>query len=172
MARRFRFNLDPVLRYREIIEDQRKREFAEMNRRLNEEKLRREEMQRERTAMQEEIVRGFENREPFQTVVASYNMVGRMDNEVAESRRREQQLQLELEKRRQAMVAARMDTRIMESLKERRKEEFVREEDRLEQNLLDELSIQQQGRRRREEAFAAELEAEKRERSAPDGAEE
>ena len=151
MARRFRFNLQPVLRYREIIEDQRKREFAEMNRRINEERLRREEMQRERTAMQEEIVRGFENREPFQTVVASYNMVGRLENEVAESFRREQQLQAELEKRRQAMIAAGVDKKIMESLKERRREEFVREEDRLEQNLLDELSVQQQGRRRREE---------------------
>ena len=151
MARRFRFNLQPVLRYREIIEDQRKREFAEMTRRINEERLRREEMQRERTAMQEEIVRGFENREPFQSVVANYNTVGRLENAVAESLRLEQQMKAELEKRRQAMVAASMDKKIMESLKERRQEEFVREEDRLEQNILDDLSVQQQGRRRREE---------------------
>jgi hypothetical protein len=64
------------------------------------------------------------------------------------------------------MVAAGMDRKVMESLRDRRKEEFIREEDRIEQNLLDELSIQQQGRRKREEAHAAALEAEKRERLA------
>ena len=166
MARRFRFNLQAVLRYREIIEDQRKRDYMELNRQINEEKLRREDMQRERNAMQDEIVRGFENHEPFHAVVANYHTIGRIETAVSESLRREQQLQAELEKKRKAMVEARMDTRIMESLRDRRKEEFIREEDRLEQNILDELSIQQQGRRKREEAFAADLEAEKRARRA------
>ena len=164
MARRFRFNLEAVLRYREIIEDKRKREFMDATRQANEERLRREDMGRERTAMQEDIVRGFEEHEPFQTVVASYNTIGRLESAMAESLRREEKLRLELENRRKAMVAARMDTRMMESLKERRREEFLQEEDRLEQNLLDELSLQQQGRRKREEAHAAALEAEKRKR--------
>lgn len=162
MAKRFRFNLEAVLRYREITEDRRKREYMEANRAVTEERLRREEMQRERTAMQEEIVRGFEKQEPFQSVVANYNTVGRLENEVAASRRREQQLQGELEIRRKAMVAASMDKKVMESLKERRKEEFIKEEDRMEQITLDDLSIQQQSRRRREEAHAAALEEEKR----------
>ncbi len=134
----------------------------EANRQITEERLRREEMQRERTAMQEDIVRGFENQEPFQSVVASYNTIGRIENAVAESFQRERKMQEELEKRRQAMVAARMETRIMESLKERRHEEFLREEDRVEQLAIDELSVQQQGRRKREEAHAAALEAERR----------
>ncbi len=164
MARRFRFNLEAVLRYREIIEDKRKREFMDATRQVNEERLRREDMGRERTAMQEDIVRGFEEHGPFQTVVASYNTIGRLESAMAESLRREEKLRLELENRRKAMVAARMDTRMMESLKERRREEFLQEEDRLEQNLLDELSLQQQGRRKREEAHAAALEAEKRKR--------
>ncbi len=162
MARRFRFNLEAVLRYREITEDRRKREFMDATRQVNEERLRREDMGRERTAMQEDIVRGFEKQEPFQTVVASYNTIGRLESAMAESLRREEKLRVELENKRKAMVAARMDTRMMESLKERRREEFLREEDRLEQNLLDELSLQQQGRRKREEAHAAALEAEKR----------
>lgn len=168
MAKRFRFNLEAVLRYREITEDRRKREYMEANRAVTEERLRREEMQRERTAMQEEIVRGFEKQEPFQSVVASYNTIGRIENAVSESLRREQRLQAELEEKRKAMVAARMDTRIMESLKERRKEEFLREEDRIEQTVLDELSLQQQGRRKREEAHAAALEAEARARRSLD----
>ncbi len=36
---------------------------------------------------------------------------------------------------------------MMEILKDRRKEEFVREQDKVEQTLLDELSIQDRGRK-------------------------
>jgi flagellar FliJ protein len=164
MARRFRFNLQSVLRFREITEDRKKREYMEANREITEERLKREEMQRERTAMQEEIVRGFEKQEPFQSVVANYNTIGRIENAVSESHERERKMQVELEKKRLAMVAASKDKRIMENLRDRRKEEFIREEDRIEQTILDELSIQQQGRRKREEAHAAALAAEKRAR--------
>ena len=162
MARRFRFNLETVLRYREMQEDQRKREYLEVNRQLNEERLRREDLQRDRGAMQDEIVRGFTEHDPFQSVVSNYNQVGRLENAIGESLRREQQLRAELERRRVAMVEARMDTRMMESLKERRREEFNREQEKAEQSLLDELSIQAQGRRVREAKFEAELAEEKR----------
>lgn len=55
----------------------------------------------------------------------------------------------------------------MENLKERRREEFIREQDKIEQALLDDLSIQAQGRRVREAKEQAVLdEARLRERLA------
>ena len=151
MARRFRFNLEAVLRYREIMEDQKRRDFAEANRLVEEERLRREDIQRERGELQDEIVSSFESQAPFQSVVSTYHMVGRLEMAAAESMRRQQKLEHEREQRRQALVTARQETRMMETLKERRREEFVREQEKVEQTLLDELSIQARARRTREE---------------------
>lgn len=150
MARRFKFNLAAVLRYRELMEDGKRREFAEANRLVEEERLRREDIQRERGEMQDEIVQSFQEQAPFQSIVSSYNMIGRLEQADLESRKRSLLLEAELEKRRQALVRARQETRMMETLKDRRREEFTREQDRVEQTLLDELSVQAKARRDRE----------------------
>lgn len=150
MAKRFRFNLDAVLRYRQIMEDQKRRDFAEANRLLEEERLRREEMLRERAEIQDEIVRSFSEQSPFQSIVTSYNMVGKLEVAARDSLGRQERLEAEKERRRQLLVAARQETRMMETLKDRRREEFVREQDKEEQSLLDELSIQARARRERE----------------------
>ncbi len=156
MARRFRFNLEAVLRYRNIMADERRREFLESKKLVDEERLRREEMGRERSAAQDEIVRAFEERAPMSSIMASYRMVGSLESAMQDSLRRERQLAIEVERRRKAMVSANQEKQVMESLKERRREEFVREQDRLEQAFLDELSIQSLGRRRREAVAEAE----------------
>ena len=127
MARRFRFNLEGVLRYRGLLEDQRRREFAEASRRVEEERLRREELLGERAGIQDE-------------------------RSAEESDRRRREYEVEAEKRRQNLVAASRDRRVMESLKDRRREDFLREEGRREQSALDELSIQARARRLAEEA--------------------
>ena len=161
MARRFRFNLEAVLRYREIREDERRREFLEARRLVDEEKVKQREMNEERGRLQDEIVEAFQSQAPIQSVMNSYHLIGRLDVAVAESLQRQRQLEEEVEKRRLALVAARQETRMMETLKERRKEEFVMEQDRIEQAFMDELSIQSQGRRLRE-ARAADDAAEER----------
>ncbi|MCC8180255.1 MAG: flagellar export protein FliJ [Planctomycetes bacterium] len=155
MARRFRFNLEAVLRYRQIMEDQKRRDFAEANRLLEEEKVRRQEILQERSEMQDEIVKSFEERAPFQSVVQTYHMVGRLEMAAQESLGRQHRFEPEKERRRLLLVSARQETRMMETLKDRRREEFNREQDRLEQSLLDELSIQAAGRRIREQKDAA-----------------
>ena len=157
MARRFRFNLDPVLRYREIMADERRREFLEAKKLVDEERQRRADMDRERNGLQDEIVAAFEEHAPMQTVMVTYQMIGRLEGAMRESMMREKQLEQEVERRRQAMITATQDKRVMEVLKERRHEEFVKEQDRLEQAFLDELSIQSQGRRVREAKAQADM---------------
>lgn len=156
MARRFQFNLEAVLRYRQIMEDKKRREFAEASRRAEEERLRREEMAAERSGLQDEIVKLYAEKAPFQSVVDSYHMVGRLDALVTDSQNRQRQLDLVAEQRRQLLVKARQNTRMMETLKERRRDEFNHEQDRAEQALLDELSIQARGRREMEKKAAGE----------------
>ena len=151
MARRFRFNLDPVLRYREIMENQKRLDFAKATRLVEAERFHREEIRRERGEMQDEIVKSFQEGSPFQSIVASYHMISRLEQETLESLKRSVRLEIEREKKRQVLIAARKETRVMETLKERRREEFAREQDRLEQGMLDELAIQAGARRKKEE---------------------
>lgn len=155
MAKRFRFNLETVLSYRQMMEDRKRREFADANRLVEEEKVRREEFMRERSDMQDEIVRSFAEHAPFQSIVTSYHMVGRLEIAANESMNRQRQLEVEREKKRRLLVTARQETKMMETLKERRREEFVREQDKAEQTLLDELSIQSRRRRERERKLEA-----------------
>lgn len=159
MARRFRFNLDPVLRYRQIMEDQKRREFAEANRMLEEERMRRQEIIQERSSIQDDIVQSFEESAPFQSVVSAYHMVARLEHAINDSHQREAVLERQREERRLLLVEARQETRMMEILKENRREEFVREQEKIDQTLLDELSIQARGRREREKKAQAGEEA-------------
>lgn len=151
MARRFRFNLEAVLRLRERTEDERRRQFAEASRLVEEERLRREGILGERSELQDDIVKSFRERAPFQSVVTSYHMIGKLEQAAAESARRQRALEAERDRRRAALVDARRETRMLETLRERRREEFVREQERVEQLLLDELSVQARERVLREE---------------------
>ena len=152
MARRFKFNLESVLRYRSLVEDRRHREFAEANRRVEEEHRRREEFLREMDGIQDDIVRHYQEQAPFQSIVACYRVAGSLERSAEESAKRRREYEAEAEKRRQELIAASRDRRVMESLKERRREEFLREEERREQLLLDEMSIQARARRLAEQA--------------------
>ncbi len=150
MAKRFRFNLEAVLRYRQIMEDQQRRDFADANRHAEEEKMRRAEIAAERSSIQDEIVKMYQDQAPFQSIVASYNLAGKLEGEVMASLTRQRQLDHLREQKRLLLVKARQNTQMMETLKERRREEFVREQDKQEQTLLDELSIQARARKEME----------------------
>ncbi len=157
MARRFQFNLQALLRYREIMEDEKRRAYLEAKRLIDVEKVRQQDLNRQRDQVQDEILHALEDSVSVQAVMASYATVGKIDAALAESRKRVTALEAEVEKRRLAMIGARQETRMMETLKDRRREEFIQEEDKVEQSLIDELSIQARGRRIREENEAAEL---------------
>ncbi|MDR3210665.1 MAG: flagellar export protein FliJ [Planctomycetota bacterium] len=152
---KFRFNLQTVLRYRKIMEDQRRREFAEASRLAETERGRLGELEAERSEVQDEIVRLYSERAPFQSVVDSYHMIGRLEGLKAASLERQRQLDQVVEDRRKVLVKARQETQIMETLREHRREEFVREQDQREQAIVDELSIQARGRRLREEELGS-----------------
>lgn len=161
MAKRFHFNLEVVLRYRQIQEDEAKRVYLDLKRQIEQERVKQEEMDAERGSIQDEIVQAFADHAPIQSITVSYHMIGRLDNAMAESRRRQQQLETMAEQKRLAMIEATQKRKVMETLKDRRREEYNHEQDMIEQALLDEMAIQSQGRRVR--AAKAELEFETQE---------
>lgn len=166
MAKRFRFNLEAVLRYRAIQEDEAKREYLELKRLVEQERLRREELAVQRGEMQDEIVQAFAERAPMQAVTTAYSMIGRIESAMAESHRKQAQLEAQAEQKRQIMIVASQKKKVMETLKENRRIEYIQELDRVEQAFLDEMSIQAQGRRLRDAKAAREWEEMESERQA------
>jgi flagellar FliJ protein len=138
----FAFKLDPVLRHREILEDRARQELAEA-------------LQREQ-ALQEEIDRRRAERDILQKELMHRQQQGisaqdllLFEESIAHRGRVLSGLSHDLEKarqdvtvRREVLAAAARDRRLMEKLKENKREEHRQEMNRRETILLDEIALQ------------------------------
>lgn len=152
MAKKFKYKLQSVLRYREIIEEERKRDFAQANRLVEEQKARAEALDTERYSLQDDLRTlnaGGEVR--FEQMVNTIRYLASLDAGIVTARREEERLRREMEGQRQAFVMARRDKRVLEILKEKRLEAHRKEDDRQHQQVLDELSLRALRRRVGEE---------------------
>lgn len=141
MAKRFRFRLAPVLRYREMIEDDKKRDFAQANRAVEEERMHLEEMERERTATQDAVRDMYGTKGDFHRVVDAFRYINGLEIAMMMSRRKIEALQKIADQKRDVFVGARRDKRALEILKERQEEEAKAEMAREEQQQIDEQGI-------------------------------
>ena len=152
MAKKFKYKLQSVLRYREIIEEERKRDFAQANRLVEEQKARAEALDTERYSLQDDLRTlnaGGEVR--FEQMVNTIRYLASLDAGIVTARREEERLRREMEGQRQAFVMARRDKRVLEILKEKRLEAHRKVDDRQHQQVLDELSLRALRRRVGEE---------------------
>lgn len=151
MAKKFKFSLQPVLKYREIIESQRKKDFALANRAVDEERMTQERMREERSSTQDDLRDSYNSAQPFSDILELHRYVGVMDMQLVQSGRRMYRLQQALEDKLKKLVTARKDRRALEIIKDKRKEEHAQEEARAEQAELDALAVQAKRRREAEE---------------------
>ena len=140
MLKRFSFRLDQVLRHRANIRDLREREFSEVESQL----IREEQLLSELVRMQAEMLEtladlqatGFENLE--RELYAQY--LGWLASEIGRERQAIADIRVILEEKRQALVKALQDHRIVERLKERQYEGYTKEVERANQGVLDEIA--------------------------------
>lgn len=150
MAKKFQFKLQSVLRYREMLEDEAKRVFAVANQAVEEQKRQEQFLQTERTALQDDLRKmNSGGQVPFAQMVNTLRYIGGLDTGIAAARHEAERLRAEMEDKRLAFVNFRKDRRALEILKDKRREEYQKEEDRQRQLVLDELSLR--GLRRRDE---------------------
>ncbi len=141
MARRFRFDLEPVRKYREMIEDAKRRDFAAANRQVEEQRLRLEEMGEERQHTQDEIRKLYAGGAAFNQVIDTYRFINTLEMQLARGQRQLAAYEQVREQKRGVFVAARRDREALDILKRQRQEEFRREQERRDQAGLDELAI-------------------------------
>ena len=140
MLKRFSFRLDQVLRHRGNVRDLKEREFSEVEAQL----LREEHLLSELVRMQAEMLGtladlqsgGFENME--RELYSQY--LGWLSTEIGRQRQVIADVRVVLEAKRLELVKALQEHRIVERLRERQYEGYVREVARADQNVLDEIA--------------------------------
>ncbi len=149
MAKRFRFNLQPVLRYREIIEGDKKKDFAVANRHVEEQSLQMEKLRETRDMTQHDVRELYQGKAPFRHIVAQYRYINTLDLNLAMGSNKLKQLQAVRDEKRATFIEARRDRRALELLREKRAQQHEYELNREEQTTLDEIAVRV--KRQREE---------------------
>ncbi|MBP5233397.1 MAG: flagellar export protein FliJ [Planctomycetes bacterium] len=151
MAKKFKFRLEAVLKYRQMVEDEQKRNFAAANAAVEEKRRQAEELDQERAA----AVEGLRNvRDAGEVNMRALNdslrYIGNLEMGAMSVRQEEERLRQQMEGIRQQFVAARRDKRAVEVLKEKRRAAYDFALGQEFQAQLDEISLRALLKRRRE----------------------
>ena len=146
MARRYRFPMAALLRLRERTEEERKKEFAVAVQAVQEEQDRRERLTADRSALQGDIIQLYKEKAPFVYITTTYRDIGQLAGEILRSEITQRQLEQAVEETRQRLIEAQRERKALEILRDRRKEEYDREMERVEQAALDDMAIRARAR--------------------------
>jgi len=148
----FHFNLQPLLVQRKFIEKIRKKELAELERSLGEEKRMLKACRQRETAMLHEI----EAKKLRKSTISELWIYSLSHTRLAADVEKQQQKvrdteQLSLEKR-NSLLEAMKNRKALDRLKEKQWREYCREEARNEQSFISEVAVQQFNRKSRASA--------------------
>ena len=141
MAKKFNFRLQPLLRLREFEEDKKKKAFAEANRALAEEVERREQLANERKQMIENVREAYSTGAPFEQVLDHYKSMNQVEYTLRKGMPLLKQLEHEVERTRAELMEAKREKKVIEIVKEKRKNEYMQQLDKEEQQQIDEISM-------------------------------
>lgn len=140
------FELHQVLTYRTDIEKMRMQEFAAAKQRYEEACTRLESILSELQVLNREYA---ERNGQFESIVELqlYNdFFAHKREEIRQQQVQIEQLNEALEERREEMVQATKDKKVLEALKDKKEEEFRKTQQQKERDFLDEISVQKKGR--------------------------
>ena len=145
MAKKFKFRLESVLKYRKIIEDEKKREFAEANKAVELQRSKIIELEEERVEIIDSIrdMRSGKKEEKIHmsSMVDAMLVVGGIEMGIISANNEVKRLQKDVEGKRLAFVESQKDKKAIEILREKRQKIYFKEVDSERQAQLDELSI-------------------------------
>jgi flagellar FliJ protein len=136
---RFVFRLDPVLAHRERIETERQLDLAVALAKVRDEEARRDELTARRAALRAQLLAGHAEMEA-EDLRAGYAHCEFLDREIASQETVVLQVRAAAEVERGRLVAATKDKKVLETLKQRRREAFESQAATTEQALLDDLN--------------------------------
>lgn len=138
----FAFQLQPVLRHREILEDRARQDLAEALGRERELQERLERRRAELAALREELQTRQAHGIAVQDLLLFEESIAHRGRLLSVLMREAEEARREVERRREALAEASRDRRLLEKLREKKKEEHGREMARRETIQLDEIALQ------------------------------
>jgi flagellar FliJ protein len=138
--RRFRFRLETLLRVREQKEKMKQREFAEEVRKVTEVKNEISDIETAADAALDELGKKAKIEFDPREVVDYYRYIFNMQRYSASRNRVLDEMMVEYEKKREELVAASREKRVMENLKDRHFKTWKREATREDQRIMDEIA--------------------------------
>jgi flagellar protein FliJ len=146
MSNTFQFRLATLLRLREATRDQRRVELAEARRADEELVSQFEQVTIEHDRLQEESRKAAGPGEvDVERLVRAYHYVVLLQTRQEHLRQERQSLAVEIDRRRQALLAADRNVQVLEKLRERRYEQHRQEEERQTAKQLDEAALRAAG---------------------------
>lgn len=141
MPKAFAFRLEPVLKFRRIVEENKKKDLALARRAIEEQRMALERLH-ENEAQGKERLKGLLVGEvDIAGVRVQMGQLHAVARSIREGNDRMTSLRQREEEKREIFVKARKDVRVLEKLRERRKEGYDVEMRRLEQKFLDDVAI-------------------------------
>lgn len=142
---KFKFHLEKVLKHKKLVEDQAKREFGEISRRVFEQ-------ENYLKNLEEDLCIAFENKYRIQQMggnIASYleffhYYYGAQKQLIENQKKIIEGLQKILEEKRQHLIQAAREHKTFIALKEKKKQEFIKEQKKRDQKRIDEMNIMRQ----------------------------
>ncbi len=148
MAKKFRFKLQPVLRYRERIEEETRGRFAKIQQLQQAKEREISELQRQNG----EALGAMVDAQSGDVDMARVRILNRYITGLNISSLQRQgelrAIQGEVEKRRRELVRARQEVRVLDKLKDRRYQDHLYEENQEEMKIFNEIAIQADWRKK------------------------
>lgn len=148
MAKQFQFRLAAALKYRQMIEQDKLKDYAQANRKVEEERLRIEEMRGEHAKSLDDVREMYNGGISFHQIIDVYRYMNTVEIGIGRTAVKMRKFQEVADQKRGVLVKARKDKRALEILEERQQETFEREQAAREQAEVDELALQQWRRRK------------------------
>jgi flagellar protein FliJ len=145
MAVKKQFEMQQVLNYRVELEKMRKQEFATARQDLDAAEDLLEQEKNEATKLAEEFSGRQDKIDSIFEMRLYADFFARKRDEIKEQQRRVESLDRVLEDRREDLVQATKEKKVMEQLKQKQKEAFLKEQAHKEALLLDEIATQKKG---------------------------
>lgn len=145
MAVKKKFEMQQVLNYRIELEKMRKQEFAAARQDLDAATDQLEQEKKEAAKLAEEFSERQQHIDSIFEMSLYADFFARKRDEIKEQQRRVASLDRVLEDRREELVQATKEKKVMEQLKEKQKEAFLKEQAHKEGLLLDEIATQKKG---------------------------
>ena len=141
MAKRFRFRLESVLTYRTQLENERQREFGEIRRKYKDKERQIHDLNRLFSQVQEQFTDAKRKSGDIRMWLSYQSYLNDLRKNLFSCHREIGEISRKLEEKRRELVKASRDRTILEKLKEKRKDAYMKDVRLSEQKEMDEIAL-------------------------------